>query len=71
MAPPNDRTDEQHHYRRDWFGPTPRPGSWNPAHGADPDMVDFHRYAAGEPERIHLSDIGFLSRLNRIRELRT
>ena len=72
MAPPNDRTDEQLHRRPDWFGPVPRPGLWNPAHGADPDMVDFHRWAAGEPEPpLRLSNVSTLSRLNRIRERRT
>ena len=37
---------------RPWFGPIPTGGDWNPAHGADPDVIDFHRYAAGEPEHL-------------------
>ena len=31
---------------RPWFGPIPTGADWNPAHGADPDVIDFHRYAA-------------------------
>ena len=52
---------------RPWFGPIPTGGDWNPAHGADPDVIDFHRYAAGEPEHIVLSSVDTLTRLNRIR----
>ena len=44
---------------RPWFGPIPT--------GADPDVIDFHRYAAGEPEHIVLSSVDTLTRLNRIR----
>ena len=40
-------------------------------HGADPDVIDFHRYAAGEPEHIVLSSVDTLTRLNRIRWRRT
>ena len=56
---------------RPWFGPIPTGGDWNPAHGADPDVIDFHRYAAGEPEHIVLSSVDTLTRLNRIRWRRT
>ena len=48
------------------FGPIPTGGDWNPTHGADPDVIDFHRYAAGEPEHIVLSSVDTLTRLNRI-----
>ena len=44
---------------RPWFGPIPTGGDWNLAHGADPDVIDFHRYAAGEPEHIVLSSGAF------------
>ena len=56
---------------RPWFGPIPTGGDWNPAHGADPDVIDFHRYAAGEPEHIVVSSVDTLTRLNRIRWRRT
>ena len=42
---------------RPWFGPIPTGGDWNPAHGADPDVIDFHRYA-GRRARAHRSLIG-------------
>ena len=47
---------------RPWFGPIPTGGDWNPAHGADPDVIDFHRYAAGEPEHLSFSHRSTLSR---------
>ena len=56
---------------RPWFGPIPTGADWNPGHGADPDVIDFHRYAAGEPEHIVLSSVDTLTRLNRIRWRRT
>ena len=56
---------------REWFGPVPRGTGWDPQHGADPDVVDFHRWAAGEPERIDVERVGTLTRLNRQRERRT
>ena len=52
---------------RPWFGSIPTGADWNPAHCADPDVIDFHRYAAGEPEHIVLSSVDTLTRLNRIR----
>lgn len=54
----------------DWFGPVPQ--SSPAADGADPDVVDFHRWAAGEPpQRIRLASVGTLTRLNRKREQRS
>ena len=26
---------------RPWFGPIPTGADWNPAHDADPDVIDF------------------------------
>ena len=51
----------------DWFGPVPQSSGGD---GADLDVVDFHRWAAGEPERIRLPSVGTLTRLNRGRERR-
>ena len=51
----------------DWFGPVPQSSAGS---GADLDVVDFHRWAAGEPERIRLSSVGTLTRLNRDQERR-
>ena len=51
---------------RPWFGPIPTGADWNPAHGADPDVIDFHRYAAGEPEHIGLSSVDTLTRQSRL-----
>ena len=64
-------TDDNPTAKRPWFGPIPTGGDWNPAHGADPDVIDFHRYAAGEPEHIAVSSVDTLTRLNRIRWRRT
>ena len=36
--------DDNPTVNRPWFGPIPTGADWNPAHGADPDVIDFHRY---------------------------
>ena len=51
----------------DWFDSVLQSSAGS---GADPDVVDFHRWAAGEPESIRLSSVGTLTRLNRDQERR-
>lgn len=55
--------------RDDWFGPVPQ-SSARTGGGADLDVIDFHRWAAGELQRVHLASVGTLTRLNRERERR-
>lgn len=52
----------------DWFGPVLQSLEGG---GADPDVVDFHRWAAGEPERIRFSSVEILTKLNRDQERRS
>ena len=33
--------DDNRTANRPWFGPIPTGADWNPAHGADPDVIDF------------------------------
>ena len=51
----------------DWFGPVLQSSAGG---GADPDVVNFRRWAAGEPERIRLSSMGTLTRQNQDQERR-
>ena len=63
--------EPQHPSRARWFGRVPKPSSEDAGRRADLDMIDFHRWAAGESECIPLSSVGTLTRINRERERRT
>lgn len=64
------RGEEQPRRVDEWFGPVPELGAVAAGGGADLDVVDFHRWAAGELQRVHLASVGTLTRLNRERERR-